>query len=229
MWVQQSRSSSVRTQKVFPTFLFYRFLWPSPFVKHAHQLWYLFGSRNHRVYPICREEAVRLLRSTRMARAYSEGAYSSDFDYERYWHAPASCGLPEFVPGLFLFYPWSVNVMTENDICLISVFVKKSSQLWSCWCKTLIHNCLCVTRFRALYVSLLSAVGILVVEFITGDLLTVSTLMSLFMYIIPAAVCWSVVCVVFGVVLFYMLFAAAYCTPVQWHLWCIALGCTVAL
>ncbi|XP_076593092.1 regulating synaptic membrane exocytosis protein 2 isoform X15 [Chaetodon auriga] len=40
-------------------------------------------SRNHRVYPICREEAVRLLRSTRMARAYSEGAYSSDFDYER--------------------------------------------------------------------------------------------------------------------------------------------------
>ncbi|XP_036930067.1 regulating synaptic membrane exocytosis protein 2 isoform X36 [Acanthopagrus latus] len=40
-------------------------------------------SRNHRVYPICREEAVRLLRSTRMARAYSEGAYSADFDYER--------------------------------------------------------------------------------------------------------------------------------------------------
>ncbi|XP_050932299.1 regulating synaptic membrane exocytosis protein 2 isoform X6 [Lates calcarifer] len=41
------------------------------------------SSRNHRVYPICREEAVRLLRSTRMARAYSEGAYSSDYDYER--------------------------------------------------------------------------------------------------------------------------------------------------
>ncbi|XP_063341185.1 regulating synaptic membrane exocytosis protein 2 isoform X12 [Pelmatolapia mariae] len=40
-------------------------------------------SRNHRVYPICREEAVRLLRSTRMTRAYSEGAYSSDYDYER--------------------------------------------------------------------------------------------------------------------------------------------------
>ncbi|XP_034084841.1 regulating synaptic membrane exocytosis protein 2 isoform X7 [Gymnodraco acuticeps] len=40
-------------------------------------------SRNHRVYPICREEAVRLLRSTRMARAHSEGAYSSDYDYER--------------------------------------------------------------------------------------------------------------------------------------------------
>nr|XP_012780204.1 regulating synaptic membrane exocytosis protein 2 isoform X11 [Maylandia zebra] len=41
------------------------------------------SSRNHRVYPICREEAVRLLRSTRMTRAYSEGAYSSDYDYER--------------------------------------------------------------------------------------------------------------------------------------------------
>ncbi|XP_068999541.1 regulating synaptic membrane exocytosis protein 2 isoform X11 [Embiotoca jacksoni] len=40
-------------------------------------------SHNHRVYPICREEAVRLLRSTRMARAYSEGAYSSDYDFER--------------------------------------------------------------------------------------------------------------------------------------------------
>ncbi|XP_062421294.1 regulating synaptic membrane exocytosis protein 2 isoform X28 [Pungitius pungitius] len=40
-------------------------------------------SRNHRMYPICREEAVRLLRSTRMSRAYSEGAYSSDYDYER--------------------------------------------------------------------------------------------------------------------------------------------------
>ncbi|XP_075320940.1 regulating synaptic membrane exocytosis protein 2 isoform X5 [Odontesthes bonariensis] len=41
------------------------------------------SSRNHRVYPICREEAVRLLRSTRMSRAFSEGAYSSDYDYER--------------------------------------------------------------------------------------------------------------------------------------------------
>ncbi|XP_054596541.1 regulating synaptic membrane exocytosis protein 2 isoform X44 [Nothobranchius furzeri] len=41
------------------------------------------SSRNHRVYPICREEAVRLLRSARMTRAYSEGAYSSDYDYER--------------------------------------------------------------------------------------------------------------------------------------------------
>ncbi|XP_053183451.1 regulating synaptic membrane exocytosis protein 2 isoform X3 [Scomber japonicus] len=41
------------------------------------------SSRKQRVYPICREEAVRLLRSTRMARAHSEGAYSSDYDYER--------------------------------------------------------------------------------------------------------------------------------------------------
>ncbi|XP_077577571.1 regulating synaptic membrane exocytosis protein 2 isoform X33 [Stigmatopora nigra] len=41
------------------------------------------SSRNHRVYPICREEAVRLLRSTRMSRAFSEGAYSSDYDFER--------------------------------------------------------------------------------------------------------------------------------------------------
>lgn len=69
-------------------------------ILNSDQLWYFFVSRNHRVYPICREEAVRLLRSTRMARAYSEGAYSSDYDYERYWNAlptasvhPPSCGL----------------------------------------------------------------------------------------------------------------------------------------
>ncbi|XP_061529761.1 regulating synaptic membrane exocytosis protein 2 isoform X22 [Phycodurus eques] len=41
------------------------------------------ASRNHRVYPICREEAVRLLRSTRISRAFSEGTYSSDYDFER--------------------------------------------------------------------------------------------------------------------------------------------------
>ncbi|XP_013872553.1 regulating synaptic membrane exocytosis protein 2 [Austrofundulus limnaeus] len=45
------------------------------------------SSHNHRVYTLCREEAVRLLRSTRMTRAYSEGAYSSNFDYERNYGA----------------------------------------------------------------------------------------------------------------------------------------------
>ncbi|XP_030225962.1 regulating synaptic membrane exocytosis protein 2 isoform X13 [Gadus morhua] len=39
--------------------------------------------QHHRVAPLCREEAVRLLRSTRMARTHSEGAYSSDGDHER--------------------------------------------------------------------------------------------------------------------------------------------------
>ncbi|XP_072548404.1 regulating synaptic membrane exocytosis protein 2 isoform X7 [Salminus brasiliensis] len=42
-------------------------------------------SRGGCVYPINREEAVRLLRSTRMARAYSEGAYN---DMERNYGAP---------------------------------------------------------------------------------------------------------------------------------------------
>uniref|UniRef100_A0A3B4DQ38 Regulating synaptic membrane exocytosis 2 n=1 Tax=Pygocentrus nattereri TaxID=42514 RepID=A0A3B4DQ38_PYGNA len=42
-------------------------------------------SRGSCVYPINREEAVRLLRSTRMARAYSEGAYN---DMERNYGAP---------------------------------------------------------------------------------------------------------------------------------------------
>ncbi|XP_037389920.1 regulating synaptic membrane exocytosis protein 2 isoform X45 [Pygocentrus nattereri] len=48
-----------------------------------HQLKEL--SRGSCVYPINREEAVRLLRSTRMARAYSEGAYN---DMERNYGAP---------------------------------------------------------------------------------------------------------------------------------------------
>ncbi|KAG7257291.1 hypothetical protein CRUP_004469, partial [Coryphaenoides rupestris] len=52
------------------------------------------SSRNHRhhhrVAPLCREEAVRLLRSTRMARGrseggYSEGTYSSDGDGHESW------------------------------------------------------------------------------------------------------------------------------------------------
>ncbi|XP_024123728.1 regulating synaptic membrane exocytosis protein 2 isoform X20 [Oryzias melastigma] len=41
------------------------------------------SSRDRRVYPLCREDAVRLLRSTRMSRAHSEASYSSDYDYER--------------------------------------------------------------------------------------------------------------------------------------------------
>ncbi|KAL7840285.1 hypothetical protein AOLI_G00256080 [Acnodon oligacanthus] len=48
-----------------------------------HQLKEL--SRGSCVYPINREEAVRLLRSTRMARAYSEGAYN---DMERNYGTP---------------------------------------------------------------------------------------------------------------------------------------------
>lgn len=134
-----------------------------------------FASRNHRVYPICREEAVRLLRSTRMARAYSEGAYTSDYDYERYWHAlplhlcichllvSSSCPLSVFNLSVI------VDVMTENDICLISVCVYESSQLWSCWCDMITHNCLCMLRLRAMCVA-------------DGQYLTVFSLMSLFMY-----------------------------------------------
>lgn len=90
--------------------------------KKADQLWYFFGSRNHHIYPICREEAVRLLRSTRMARAYSEGAYTSDYDYERYWHAlllhpcirhfVVSSSRPLSVFNLSVIF----HVMTENDI-----------------------------------------------------------------------------------------------------------------
>ncbi|XP_034144886.1 regulating synaptic membrane exocytosis protein 2 isoform X4 [Esox lucius] len=39
-------------------------------------------SRNHRISNISREEAVRLLRSTRMSRAQSEGAYSSSASFD---------------------------------------------------------------------------------------------------------------------------------------------------
>ncbi|KAM6968381.1 regulating synaptic membrane exocytosis protein 2 isoform 6-T6 [Aplochiton taeniatus] len=46
------------------------------------------SSRNHRMYPINREEAVRLLRSTRMGRTCSEGAYSSGHAHPRNHGAP---------------------------------------------------------------------------------------------------------------------------------------------
>ncbi|XP_041931990.1 regulating synaptic membrane exocytosis protein 2 isoform X1 [Alosa sapidissima] len=53
------------------------------------------------MYPLFREDAVRLLRSTRMARAYSEGAYNS---MERYYNGPSH------VPT-----PWPNHVM--NGTC----------------------------------------------------------------------------------------------------------------
>lgn len=163
-------------------------------------MWYLFASRNHRVYPICREEAVRLLRSTRMARAYSEGAYTSDFDYERYWRAlplhpcirhlvvSSSCPLSVFNFSVI------VLVMTENDI------LSDIGLLWTSHhgsevvgVKYESHNSLCVLRLRAMCVA-------------DGQNLTVSSLMSLFMYpCIPTVVCGPVLCVIISVVvLFFM-------------------------
>lgn len=163
-------------------------------------MWYLFASRNHRVYPICREEAVRLLRSTRMARAYSEGAYTSDYDYERYWRAlplhpcirhlvvSSSCPLSVF--------DFSVILRTCDDWKWYPVryrfTVSKSSRLWSCWCEIRSHNSLCMLRLRAMCVA-------------DGQNLTVSSLMSLFMYpCIPTVVCGPVLCVIISVVLFYV-------------------------
>lgn len=205
---------------------------------NADQLWYFFASRNHRVYPICREEAVRLLRSTRMARAYSEGAYSSDYDYERYWHAlqlhlcirhlVVSSSCPSSVFNLSVI----IRVMTEKDILSdIGFCWRVITALKLCWCKIMIHNCLCMLRLRAICVADVSCVytGCWVKCWPAPDCFSVDVLVYVPMYIIPTAVCWSVVCVIFSVVLFYMLSAAAYCSPVQWHLWCIALGCTVAL
>lgn len=48
-------------------------------------------------------------------------------------------------------------------------FLFESSQLWSCCCDTITHNCLCMSRLRAPCVT-------------DGQHLTVSSLMSLFMY-----------------------------------------------
>lgn len=168
--------------------------------KNADQLWCFFASRNHRVYPICREEAVRLLRSTRMARAYSEGAYTSDYDYERYWHAlplhlcichllvSSSCPLSVFNLSV------TIDVMTENDICLISVFVWVITALkWLLWYEN--------TQL-SLYVEAQSSVCC---WWPAPDRFFIDVLVYVPMYIIPTVVCWSVLCVIISVFLFYTL------------------------
>lgn len=150
--------------------------------KNADQLWYFFASRNHRVYPICREEAVRLLRSTRMARAYSEGAYSSDFDYERYCHAlqlhPCIRHLvvSQSCPSSVFNFSVTVQVMAENDILLDIGFCDGViTALELCRRTTTVHNCLCaVSRGSELFVLLTSAVCTLVVQCSAGVHLTVS-------------------------------------------------------
>lgn len=65
-----------------------------------------------------------------MARAYSEGAYTSSYDYERYWHAlplhlcirhlvvSSSCPLCVFILSVV------VHVMTDNDILSDIGFVR---------------------------------------------------------------------------------------------------------
>lgn len=129
---------------------------------------------------------------------------------------------PQVVPRPSLIYPWSYMWWQKMISCLISVFVKESSQLWSCWCKIIIHNCLCMLRLRATCVAWVKCLP-------APDCFSVDVLVYVPMYILPTAVCWSVMCVIFSVVLLYMLLAAAYRSPIQWHLWCIALGCAVAL
>lgn len=76
---------------------------------------------------------------------------------------------PQVVPCPSLIYPWSYVWWLKMISCLISVFVIESSQLWSCWCEIILHNCLCMLRLRAMCVA-------------DGQHLTVSSSMSLFMY-----------------------------------------------
>lgn len=144
---------------------------------------YFFASRNHGVFPICREEAVRLLRSTRMTRAYSEGAYSSDFAYQRYWSVPPQhlCIMlwsPRVVPRssmIFLFFchresdDWKWYLIWYHFL----FFFFKSSQLWSrAVVKTRLCNCLCVWRLRARGAAGVCAVS-LVVQLTAGQYFTV--------------------------------------------------------
>lgn len=136
--------------------------------RKAHTLWYFFASRDRRVYPLCREDAVRLLRSTRMSRAHSEASYSSDYDYERYcnallqhlciWHLVVSSSRLSFVFNLSLI----VRLMTEKDILSDICFLKKSSQLWSCVAAHEWYTTDGVSGGSELLVLLLSAVCILV-------------------------------------------------------------------
>jgi len=143
--------------------------------------WYFPASRNHGVYPICREEAVRLLRSTRMARAYSEGAYSSssDYDFERYCHALLlhPCIRHLVVPSSVFNLPVIVHVMTANYI-------------WSRY-RVLLKSVITALKLRrcerVIYYTTASVCGglralcPLVVGLSAGQHLPVYLLMSLFM------------------------------------------------
>lgn len=125
---------------------------------------------------------------------------------------------PQVVPCASLFYQWSYMWWLTMISCLISVLFE-SSLLWSCCCEMMLHNRLHMPRLRAMCVA-------------GGQRLTVSSLVSLFIYPCTFNQQWNVErCCVWLLVLslFDILLTAAYCSSVQWHLWCIALGITVAL
>ncbi|XP_064203985.1 regulating synaptic membrane exocytosis protein 2-like isoform X26 [Anguilla rostrata] len=88
---------------------------------------YTESSSNNLIHPIYREDAVRLLRSTRMARTYSEGAYSEQqrrLEWERRLSMAyyGRCDSPERCQGYGYYHgpnhtpnPWSNHVM--NGTC----------------------------------------------------------------------------------------------------------------
>lgn len=102
----------------------------------------------------------------------------------------------QVVPRPFLIYPWSCVWWPKMISCLISVFVEESSQLWSCWCKIIIHNCLWMLRLRALCVADVGCMwtGCWGNFWPAPDCFYVDVLVYVPMYIIPTAVCvWFLV------------------------------------
>lgn len=119
---------------------------------------------------------------------------------------------PQVVPRPSLIYTWSYMWWQKMISCLISVFVKESSQLWSCWFKRIIHNCLCTVCWAQSYVCCWCQLFVSWLLRSVGQHLTVSSLMSLFMY--PCTLyqqpCVDQWCMWFLVLsFFYMLLTAA--------------------
>lgn len=114
--------------------------------------------------------------------------------------------------------------MTENDILSDIGFCKGviTALVRLCRSTMMIHNSLYAEhRGLELFVSLLSAVSTPAVQSTAGLQMccfSVGVLIYVPVYSIPSVVCWSVVCVVINVVLFYMVWVTDYCSPIHWHL-----------
>lgn len=116
---------------------------------------------------------------------------------------------PQAVPRSSLIYPCSYMWWQKMISCLISLFVKESSQLWSCVDEQYLYTTAFVLhsmlRHRAFCVADVSCMytGCWVKCWPAPYCFFVDVFVYVPMHIIPTAICWSMVCVITSVVLFF--------------------------